>query len=61
MLLHKLKQLIQTATTALQLAIGDKKAKHSVKAEVGHYAKASTAPKKFTKEFRNYSIAKSYW
>jgi large subunit ribosomal protein L3 len=44
---------------ALQLAIGDKKAKHSVKAEVGHFAKASTAPKKFTKEFRNYSIAKT--
>jgi len=44
---------------ALQLAIGDKKEKHSVKAEVGHFAKASTAPKKFSKEFRNYSIAKT--
>jgi large subunit ribosomal protein L3 len=44
---------------ALQLAIGDKKAKHSVKAEINHFAKANTAPKKFTKEFRNYSIDKS--
>ena len=44
---------------ALQLAIGDKKEKHSVKAEINHYAKANTAPKKFTKEFRNYSIEKA--
>ncbi|MBS4042193.1 MAG: 50S ribosomal protein L3 [Chitinophagaceae bacterium] len=44
---------------ALQLAIGDKKEKHSVKAEINHFAKANTAPKKFTKEFRNYSIAKA--
>ncbi|MBA4196639.1 MAG: 50S ribosomal protein L3 [Chitinophaga sp.] len=45
--------------TALQLAFGDKKEKHSVKAELNHYAKANTAPKKFTKEFRNYSIEKA--
>ena len=45
--------------TAIQLAVGDKKEKHSVKAEMGHFAKANTAPKKFTKEFRNYSITKS--
>lgn len=44
---------------ALQLAIGDKKEKHSVKAEINHFAKANTAPKKFTKEFRNYSIEKA--
>lgn len=44
---------------ALQLAVGDKKEKHSVKAEIAHYAKANTAPKKFTKEFRNYSTDKA--
>jgi len=45
--------------TALQLAFGDKKEKHAVKAELNHFAKANTAPKKFTKEFRNYSIEKA--
>ncbi len=39
---------------ALQLAFGDKKEKHSVKAEINHFIKASTAPKKFVKEFRDY-------
>ncbi len=38
---------------ALQIAFGDKKEKHSIKAEVNHFAKASTAPKKFVKEIRN--------
>ena len=38
---------------ALQIAFGDKKEKHSVKAEINHYAKANTAPKKFVKEIRN--------
>jgi large subunit ribosomal protein L3 len=38
---------------ALQIAFGDKKEKHSVKAEISHYAKANTAPKKFVKEIRN--------
>lgn len=44
---------------ALQLAFGDKKEKHSVKAELNHYAKASTAPKKFVKEFRDYFQTKN--
>ena len=44
---------------AVQLGIVDKKEKHSVKAELGHFAKANTAPKRFTKEFRNYSINKA--
>ena len=44
--------------TALQLAFGDKKEKHSTKAENSHFAKAQTAPKKFVKEFRDYSIEK---
>jgi large subunit ribosomal protein L3 len=38
---------------ALQIAFGDKKEKHSVKAEINHFAKASTAPKKIVKEIRN--------
>jgi large subunit ribosomal protein L3 len=44
--------------TALQLAVVDKKEKHTTKAELNHYAKAQTAPKRFVKEFRNYSIKK---
>ncbi|MFT3981111.1 MAG: 50S ribosomal protein L3 [Ferruginibacter sp.] len=38
---------------ALQIAFGDKKEKHSVKAEINHFSKAGTAPKKFVKEIRN--------
>ena len=44
---------------ALSLSLGDKKEKHSTKSEVNHYAKAQTPSKKFTKEFRNYSIEKN--
>jgi large subunit ribosomal protein L3 len=44
---------------ALQLAVGDKKEKHSTKSEINHFAKSNTAPKRFTKEFRNYSIQKA--
>jgi large subunit ribosomal protein L3 len=45
--------------TALQLAFGDKKEKHTTQAQINHFAKASATPKKFVKEFRNYSIEKS--
>jgi len=45
--------------TALQLAFGDKTEKHSNKAEINHFQKASTAPKSFVKEFRDYSIDKN--
>jgi large subunit ribosomal protein L3 len=38
--------------SALQLAFGEKKEKH-------HFAKANTSPKKFVKEFRNYSLEKN--
>ncbi len=44
---------------AVQLAIGDKKEKHATKAEINHFAKANTPAKKFTKEFRDYSIVKN--
>lgn len=45
--------------SALQLAYGDKKEKHSTKAELNHFAKANTAAKKFVKEFRDFSLAKN--
>jgi large subunit ribosomal protein L3 len=44
---------------ALQLSFGDKKEKHSTKSEVNHFAKAQSSPKKFSKEFRDYSIDKN--
>ena len=45
--------------TALQLAFGDKTEKHSIKAEINHFAKANTPAKSFVKEFRDYSIEKN--
>jgi len=44
---------------ALQLSFGDKKEKHTNSAAKNHFAKASTSAKKFTKEFRDYSIEKN--
>jgi large subunit ribosomal protein L3 len=44
---------------ALQLSFGDKNDKHSTLAEKNHFAKASTTPKKFSKEFRNTSLEKN--
>ena len=44
---------------ALQIAFGDKKEKHSTKSETGHFAKASTAPKKFVQEIRDSEIDKA--
>ena len=44
---------------ALQLSFGDKNDKHSTQAEKNHFAKASTSPKKFSKEFRNTSLQKN--
>jgi large subunit ribosomal protein L3 len=54
----QIKTIDQDGYNALQLAIGDKKEKHATKAEINHFSKANTAPKKFTKEFRNYEIEK---
>ncbi len=45
--------------SALQLAFGDKKEKHTTKAELNHFSKANTSGKKFVKEFRDYSIEKA--
>jgi len=44
---------------ALQLSFGDKNDKHSTLSEKNHFAKASTSPKKFSKEFRNTSLEKN--
>jgi len=44
---------------ALQLAFGDKNEKHSIKAEVNHFAKSNSSPKRFIKEFRNYFQTKN--
>ena len=44
---------------ALQLSFGDKNDKHSTLAEKNHFAKASTSPKKFSKELRNTSLEKN--
>ena len=44
---------------ALQIAFGDKKEKHSIKAEVGHFAKAQTSPKKVVQEIRDSEIDKN--
>ena len=45
--------------TALQLSFGEKSDKRAIASEKGHFAKASTAPKSFIKEFRDYSLGKN--
>jgi len=40
--------------SALQVAFGDKKEKHTLSSEKNHFAKANTSAKKCVKEFRNY-------
>jgi large subunit ribosomal protein L3 len=48
-----------TATQHFSFSFGDKKEKQTLQAEKNHYAKASTPAKKFSKEFRNFSIEKN--
>jgi large subunit ribosomal protein L3 len=45
--------------SALQLAFGEKSEKHALKSETNHFAKSSTSPKKFLKEFRDFSLEKN--
>lgn len=45
--------------TALQLSYGEKADKRANASEKGHYAKASSSPKSFVKEFRDYSLVKN--
>ena len=44
---------------ALQIAFGDKKEKHSNKAELSHFSKANTAPNRFVQEIRDSEIEKN--
>ena len=44
---------------ALQIAFGDKKEKHSIKAEINHFSKAGTAPKKFVQEIRDSELSQN--
>ena len=44
---------------ALQIAFGDKNEKHSNKAEVNHFAKAQTSPKKVVREIRNSELTQA--
>src|SRR5688572_23493826 len=44
---------------ALQISFGDKKEKHATLAAKNHFSKASTSPKKFSREFRNFSLEKN--
>ena len=46
--------------SAIQLAFEDKKAKHFKKSEVGHFAKASTNPKKYLAEFTRFEEKKEF-
>lgn len=55
----QIKTIEKDGYNAVQLAVGDKKEKHATKAEINHFAKASTPAKQFTKEFRDYSIEKA--
>ncbi len=42
---------------AVQLAYGEKKEKNTPKAEMGHFAKANTTPKREVAEFRDFDLA----
>ncbi len=44
---------------ALQIAFGDKKEKHSTKAEINHFSKSNTAPKRFVKEIRDSEMSQN--
>ena len=45
--------------SALQVAFGDKKEKHTLRSAKNHFAKANTSAKKCVKEFRNSSLEKA--
>ncbi|MEO5889039.1 MAG: 50S ribosomal protein L3 [Ferruginibacter sp.] len=53
------KTLESDGYNALQIAFGDKKEKHSIKAEVNHFAKAQTSPKKVVKEIRDSELTQA--
>jgi large subunit ribosomal protein L3 len=45
--------------SALQVAFGDKKEKHTLRSAKNHFAKANTSAKKCVKEFRNSSLERN--
>ncbi len=55
----QVKTLETDGYSALQVAFGDKKEKHTTGSEKNHFAKANTSAKKCVKEFRNYSEEKN--
>lgn len=55
----QVKKMETDGYSSLQLSFGDKNEKHSNQSETNHFSKASTSPKKFVKEFRNFSIEKN--
>ena len=55
----QVKTLETDGYSALQVAFGDKKEKHTLRSAKNHFAKANTSAKKCVKEFRNYSLEKA--
>ncbi len=55
----QVKNLESDGYNAIQVSFGEKKEKHTTKAELNHFAKASTSPKRFVKEFRNHDVQKA--
>ena len=52
----QIKTIENDGYNAVQLGFEDKKEKHTTKAELGHFKKASTAPKRKLVEFTDYDV-----
>ena len=50
----QVKTIERDGYSAIQLGFGDKKEKHATKAEIGHFKKVNTAPKRRVAEFTGY-------
>ena len=51
----QVKTIERDGYSAVQLGFGDKKEKHATKAEIGHFKKVNTAPKRKVAEFTGYA------
>ena len=51
----QVKTIERDGYSAVQLGFGDKKEKHATKAEIGHFKKVNTAPKRKVAEFIGYA------
>jgi large subunit ribosomal protein L3 len=51
----QVKTIERDGYSAIQLGFGDKKEKHATKAEIGHFKKVNTAPKRKVAEFIGYA------